>query len=366
MSERKGKGSRPAGRGTRSRRRKVSLLRRIKHRVKKRLYRHKWLGIAIAVALVILVALGIWVRDLRNRQMSYRIHSQSQIDVGAGYRTTTYEGREYRYNNLVTTILYAGLDSSGDLKATKQYTVAPRADSVMLLVLDEYHKKMTVVALSRDTMTQIHRYTLNGRDRGLYEDHLGYAYTYGDGGEVSCKNLCQAVSDMLGGIPINEYIINNVSALSALGDMIGPVAVTVPNDDLADEGLAKGSVIEVDGSNLETFVRQRDTGEDLSNVGRMERQRAYVKAAMGQLAGSLKDDPTGAWERLLSAERSIRMSITRNRYLDLANAFEKVSFEDDSYYTPEGEQVVGAEHDEFYPDMDRLRARVIELFYLEQ
>ena len=51
---------------------------------------------------------------------------------------------------------------------------------------------MTILSINRDTMTDIRRYTMNGNDKGLYTTHIGYAYSYGDGGKVSCESLCEA------------------------------------------------------------------------------------------------------------------------------------------------------------------------------
>ena len=57
----------------------------------------------------------------------------------------------------------------------------------------------------------IRRYSRSGSDMGTYVSHLGYAYSYGDGGEVSCEDLREAVSNLLGGIPVNEYAVTNRS-----------------------------------------------------------------------------------------------------------------------------------------------------------
>ena len=70
-------------------------------------------------------------------------------------------------------------------------------------------------------------------------------------------------------------------ALEGLVDVIGPVKVTVPNDDL--EEYEKGSVVEINASNVDRFLHYRDTSRDFSNEGRMERQKAYIMAAADQI-----------------------------------------------------------------------------------
>ena len=338
---------------------------RLKHWIKRWLRRRKWflLGAAIIMA-AILVGGFLLMRDTA-RQKGYRVQAAHAVDVAGGYRTVTYEGKNYRYNNRITTILYAGIDSDGKLAATSKYTLAPRADSISLVVLDEMHKKVTIIALSRDTMTDIRKYTLNGKNRGMMTDHLGYAFTYGDGGKVSCKSLCEAVSNLLYGIPINGYVVSNRASLEMLGGIVGPVEVVVPNDDLSALGFRAGEKVTIDQTNLEAFVRSRDTAQDLSNVGRMERQQAYIEGAINRIISLLTNDPYTAWEKMERAEDSVMTNITRSRYLDLTKVLKNTAYSPGQYYTPEGRQVVASDHDEFYPDQDLLRQKVIELFYLE-
>lgn len=83
----------------------------------------------------------------------------------------------------------------------------------MLIVLDEVSKKMSVVAINRDTMTEVHRFSRNGDDLGVYVTHLGYAYTNGDGGEASCENLKTAVSTLFNNLPIDGYMVSNQTSI---------------------------------------------------------------------------------------------------------------------------------------------------------
>ena len=338
----------------------------LKGRIKRRLSRHKWLMPCIAVTLIVLVVAAVWMVKTVENQAGMRVSAGSAFNIGSGYRDITYRGRSYRYNTRITTILFAGVDSDGELVKSAKYTSAPRADSISLIVLDEVKHNITVIALNRDTMTKIRKFTLGGKDRGMMKDHLGYAYTYGDGGEVSCRNICEAVSELMYGIPVNEYIITGRGSLSTLGNLVGDVEVTVPNDDLEELGYIKGSRRIINGDNIETFVRTRDTGLDLSNVGRMERQRTYIDGAIGQIQSLVADDPSGAWRKMKDVEGYMQTNITRSRYLDLVKVLRNTSYDQGSYYTPEGRQVVASDHDEFYPDEEALLKKVVEIFYIEK
>ena len=318
------------------------------------------------LAVIIVGVAGVLMYRQVMAQRGFDVAIGNQVDVGTGYRQIEYNGKKYRYNDRITTIVYAGLDAEDALEVSSQYTLAPRADSISVIVMDDYHSRMSIIALSRDTMTEIHKYTLNGRDRGPFVDHLGYAYTYGEGGRVSGMNLCKAISDLLGGVPVRNYVVSSRGSIPMIADAIGPVEVVVPNDDLSERGFSKGETVVIDGSNLETFIRSRETAEDLSNTGRMERQRAYIEAAIGKLTDYFTTKSSSAWDTMLKAEGCVQTNITRNHYLDLTKTLRNTAFDEDAYYMPLGQNVAGADYDEFYPDRERLRELVVDLFYIEQ
>lgn len=345
-------------------RRRRNRKRRFSHWVK---YNRKIIIFTGVLVLAAAAGTGIWIAHALRTQQARHVTAGNSVNMGSGYRHINYNGKNYQYNTLITTVLYAGIDSEGAIEPGQSYTGAPRADSINLVILDEKDKTMTIMALNRDTMTDIRRYTVSGKDRGTYVSHLGLAYTYGDGGEASCENLREAVSELLYGIPINEYVITNRSSLPYLNDLVGGVTVTVPNSDLAADypEFQEGAAVTLTDENIETFLRSRDTGEDFSNDGRMERQRAFMTAYTEQFTDLAKEDPNGLWNQMEEMEKYVQTSITKNKYLDLAGTLEQVSFTPDNYYTPEGEDLLGELHDEFYADEDALLEQVISLFYEE-
>lgn len=330
----------------------------------------KWRRL-IPLLLVLIVAVlagGIWLA-LNNQDLNQvSIAADRQVNVGSGYRNITYKGKQYRYNNRITVILCAGLDSDTPLVKNSMYTIAPRADSISLIVMDELHKKMTIIALNRETMTRIRRYTVSGKKSGLYVDYLCYAYTYGDGDKASCDGLCEAVSMLLYNIPVNNYVIINRASMNLLSELIGPVEVTVPNNDLAEinGAFTENAKVTIDSSNVEMFVRHRDTTTHFSNAGRMQRQQAYITGAMNRFRKLMNDEPGLFWAKIQEAENYVQTNITRSHYLELTRIMNHTAFTNRDYYIPEGKQVAGGLHDEFYPDEEQLLQKVIELFYIEQ
>ena len=323
------------------------------------------LGLAAAVVFVGLAA-AVVVNKL-NEQKNYHVTGANSVDVGAGYRYTEYNGKKYQYNNRVTTLLYAGLDSFDELKQTATYGDKARADSIMLIVLDEASKKMSVVAINRDTMTEVHRFSRNGGDLGTYVTHLGYAYANGDGGTASCENLKTAVSTLFNDLPIDGYMVSNQTSIVMINDLVGGVTVTVPNNDLATKypELTEGNIVTLDESNVRAYVQQRDTAVDFSNEGRIERQKSFVLSFMDEFGTLVKDNSMQVWDELEECSNWMQTDITKNRYLSLADAFSQTNLAPDSYYILEGEDQLGELHDEFYYDEDALQELIIKLFYRE-
>ena len=326
----------------------------------------KFAAAAALLCIVVLSAGGFFLLHSQKEQSRLHVTAGNSVDMKGGYRTITWKDKEYQYNSLITTILYAGLDSTDPLKASETYSNKARADSVSVVILDKKKKKMSILALNRDTMTEIRRYTRTGEDMGTYVSHLGYAYSYGDGGEVSCEDLKEAVENLLG-ISIDEYAVTNQSSITSINDLVGGVTVTVPNDDLAAmyPELKKGAVVTLDDSNVKDFLQHRDTAADFSNEGRIERQQAYVTAYVDLLKDRLASEPDQLWQEIGQMNDYLQTSITKNKYLSLARLLEKVSFTDADYYRPTGKDSAGELHDEFYVDEDALKQLVIYLFYEE-
>lgn len=329
-------------------------------------HNNKFAAAAALLCIVVLSAGGFFLLHSQKEQSRLHVTAGNSVDMKGGYRTITWKDKEYQYNSLITTVLYAGLDSTDPLKASETYSNKARADSISVVILDKKKKKMSILALNRDTMTEIRRYTRTGEDMGTYVSHLGYAYSYGDGGEVSCEDLKEAVEKLLG-ISIDEYAVTNQSSITSINDLVGGVTVTVPNDDLAAmyPELKKGAVVTLDDSNVKDFLQHRDTAADFSNEGRIERQQAYVTAYVDLLKDRLASEPDQLWQEIGQMNDYLQTSITKNKYLSLARLLEKVSFTDADYYRPTGKDSAGELHDEFYVDEDALRQLVIDLFYEE-
>lgn len=333
--------------------------------------RKTWKQNDIIVALVVVLSLSLagcaFPFSKKEENISDVETSIEAENENADYHSIIYNNKKYVYNTQITSLLYAGVDASEVLTTTNRYTIAPRADSVELVILDNYHKSIKILALSRDTITEVERYTMNGNSRGTYETQLGYAYAYGDGGKNSCTNLTEAVSNLLGEIPIHEYVVTNNGSVKQLNNMLGGITVKVPNDDLVKEypELKKDAIVTLDESNAEAFVRWRDTSIPFTNNGRMERQQAFSSSFLQKFMEQISTDANVVWKKIESMSSCLQTSINKSQYLTLAELLNQLNYSEADYYYLEGENVQGEQHDEFYPDENALEKMIIELFYLE-
>lgn len=336
--------------------------------MKKLIMKNKKIRSPFTVILLIVLTfiITVYLEDLQTEVLAEPEESDIYTQE-EDYHSIIYNNKKYVYNPQITAVLYAGVDSDNELVTYNRYSIAPRADSIELIVLDNYHKVIKVLAISRDTITDVERYTMNGNSRGKYDTQLGYAFSYGDGGKASCQNLTQAVSELLGGVPIHEYVITNNSSIAVLNKMVGGITAKVPNDDLVQDypELKKNAVVTLDDTNVEAFVRWRDTSIPYSNKGRMERQQAFSSVFLKKFKQEIVNDPSGVWKKIESMSPYIETSITKNQYLTLVDLVNDLTFSEKDYYYIDGKDVQGERYDEVYLDKDSLEKTIVDLFYIE-
>lgn len=97
----------------------------------------KQIIISLVICLAVALFAAVFIHIEQTKQRSMQITAGNTHNVGNSYRNIVYKGQEYQYNNRITNILYAGVDSTGKLEASSQYGNKARADSIALVVMDE-------------------------------------------------------------------------------------------------------------------------------------------------------------------------------------------------------------------------------------
>ena len=336
-------------------------------------------GTAKKILLVILLvlaaaAIGFFLHiRLQRQQAVYQVKVdenalENREEGEVSYRKIEVDGQTYRYNTGITNILYMGVDTeSADEADVETAQAAGQADAIMLLSVDRRTRDVQIIAIPRDTMTKIRMYDNAGNYLGKATQHLSLAYAYGDGEDKSCRLVAEAVSQLLEDIPIQKYISSDLSSISQINDLVGGVTVTVPGDDLEYLGARckKGRTLKREGEMAEQFVRSRNTEEDFSNAGRMERQKVYLTAYLEKLQERANEDMEGLLSDIEDLEDLTVSNLTATDLEQLLTILSENDLNEENYHILEGEDRLGELHDEFYADEEKLQELILDLYYVK-
>lgn len=279
-----------------------------------------------------------------------------------------HNGKAYRYNEDIITILCMGVDQSGEVLGSETgfSGQSGQADTIFMAVLNEADNQLTIIAVSRDTMTEIPVFDAKGGYIGENINHLGLAYAFGDGRETSCQYMVDAVSKLFYGIPINGYAAVNMSAIAVLNDAVGGVTVTVP-EDFEDAGpeYKKGEPLHLDGSQAESFVRWRNSEEDGSNNQRISRQKQYLTEFIKTASKAVQEDYTLPVELYQGLSAQMVTDLNLDKAVYLATEALDMEFKEENLITLQGKAAKGNVYDEFYADDDALYELILDTFYVE-
>ncbi len=112
--------------------------------------------------------------------------------VQEGGQYIVYNGVTYKYNENVTTLLFMGTDKR-DLNDQNEQGTGGQADVIVMMALDLKNRKLTMVNVPRDTMTDVAIYSASGYYTGMKKQQICLSYAYGDGKKTSCNNTLASV-----------------------------------------------------------------------------------------------------------------------------------------------------------------------------
>ena len=151
---------------------------------------------------------------------------------------------------------------------TRDNTDTGRSDAMIILTVDQVHKKVKMTSLARDTRVEI---------EGYGYEKLCHAYAYG-GPELAIQTINR-------NLDIRDYVTVNFEQLASIIDLLGGVVVNVDQDeaDVFNSMFASDTVpaitetgdIRLTGAQAVGYARNRTTGSD---VARQSRQREVLTA----------------------------------------------------------------------------------------
>lgn len=271
-----------------------------------------------------------------------------------------YQGEVYEYNEDIMTFLVMGIDKDSQVRESRGKTDGGQADALFLVILNPDDQGIRILAINRDTMTDIEMYGYGQTAHAQIANQHGF----GDGKELSCELTVKAVSRLLYDLPIHGYAAINMSAIPKLNDAVGGVTVTVP-EDLAwiNRGWTRGAEVTLKGQDAYDYVHYRDINEFESARGRLARQKAYLTEFINNARAAVKKDITLPLTLYGELSKYMVTDVTVDELAYLAGEVLDYHLEGDPVYTMEGTTRMGEKHEEFYPDEEALKGLMIELFY---
>lgn len=328
-------------------------------------------NLAAAAAVLMLAGAGIlaWQQAQKrsealeaSRRDAQAVAEKSEFEEDAA-ETITYDGVTYRYKEDIRSYLLMGIDKTTAAEKDSAGR-SGQADTITLLVRDGEEKKLHILEIPRDTMTQIEVYDAQGKSLGMTEDHINIQYAYGDGRGSSCRLMTEAVSNLLYQIPVHEYCAMMMDGISVLNDAVGGVTITVPQEGFSFEGqeYEPGTEVILSGTMAEAFVRYRDTDESLSSLKRMENQNVFLESWMRQAQEMASKDAGFAARLYMTLEPYLVTDMTNDLFADLLT--DTSAFETEKQMLP-GSGSAGENFDEYHVDENALYELVLEMFYEE-
>lgn len=271
-----------------------------------------------------------------------------------------YNGQAYEYNHNLKNILFMGLDNNAEMQQENVPGGGAQADCILLISLDKEHNTTNVLQISRDSMTDVDIYDVNGNYYTTIRSQIATQYAYGNGAKNSCWAMKKTVSEFLYELPIDGYIALDIAAVSKINDVLGGVTITVQEDyTRVDPAFKKGATLTLTGSQAEKYVRYRDISITGDNNFRMRRQVQYIPA----LFQTFREKTKNSRDEIEHLYTEISSYVTTDLSVDELNNMAGYFWNEEDVYYVEGESVPGEEFEEFHVDDKRLKDMIMKMFY---
>lgn len=321
--------------------------------------------LAVAVLLVILV---IFSRGNKENPLTSTEYVKTTEDASSGTDkwqegVISYNGKNYRYNTSIKSYLFLGVDQDGPVVKAKDGISGGQSDAMFLLVADDRNKTLSVIAINRNTMTNVKVYDEDGEYVNTARLQICLQHGYGDGMRVSCLRSVDAVSELFYDLPISGYLSINMDALPIINDAIGGVTVEVL-DDLENTGknvsLKKGETVTLTGDEAYVYLRSRDTSVFDSAGERLNRQMQYMTALFAKMKTVTESNPS-IFKTINSSIKDY--TVSSMDFVKLAEMSADYTFDESHMYTIPGETVQGEVFEEYNVDDPALYEMILDIFY---
>ncbi len=318
------------------------------------------LSVILAVILILVSALFIVLKvgeaRLRNRRQDADVKlpasgSESVPEDADAY----YNGDAYSYNDKLINILVLGVDRRKPNASNKH-----QADALYLISLDTDANAVRVIAISRNTVTDVDSYDINGDYFSTGKQQICLAYTYGKDDKKSSENTVKAVSNLLYGVPISGYYTIFMNAVEDIVNAVGGVPVHITEDMTSiSSKMRQGADITITGNTALPYLRHRSG----SNALRLERQKAFISSFVTQAKAAMMKDLSLPVKMYNKLAKNTVTNVTAASAAYLASEALEADFK---MIGIEGVTGTDGIYETFTPDEDRLYQLLLDVFYKKQ
>ena len=346
----------------------------------KRRRQHKGLQIlaGILCVLILLTAIaagGLWYLREQGRKRLLVERPETTITAPEGAEISpdgtyvTYEGRHYKRNENVVSILVMGVDRKENDNVNPD-TLLPgeqgQADTIMVGALDTETGELKIINISRDSMVDVDIYNVDGEYAGVENMQICLAYAYGDGAHLSCQNVSKSVTRLLYGMPIDLYASIDLPAVNVLNDAVGGVTLDVLEDlSKADPSLTKGAIVTLNGDQARIYVQSRDYESLDANNARMARQKQYLAGFLNKVAKQVRSNLSTILTLYQAAQTYMTTDIDLSQTAYLASIAFTRDITADTIRTVPGEVTEGEQFAEYHVDDNALYQILLDAYYQE-
>lgn len=314
------------------------------------------LGFAIVLtsAYFILLSLG---KDKLVDNTGVKVEQNEEFIVNEDM--VTYKGENYKVNPNITSILVVGVDKE-NVNEQSSFGHNGQADTIFLVSLDTKTKAVKIVPISRETMVDFDRFSVDGQYAGIKNGQICLSYAYGNDAKSGSENVKSAVSRLLCGVNINSFVTVDLRVIWALTEAVGGVEVTSLE---TVEPFVKGEKVTLKGRQAVWYVQRRGTDVDANNR-RQARQKQFLKAFASKAGNKIVSDFT----KLIKYYNTAKPYFTSDLDLSEITYLAKTCLSKDigeklEYVTISGETKMGEKYVEFYPEENSVYEAVLNAFY---
>ena len=313
----------------------------------------------------------------RRRQVDYAFFATNEYSEQNAFnrqqlfrnKELIYGGKRYLRHTGIRAVLLLGLDrTADDLMEERAPWEQGQTDAIFLLAHNTARNTVKILKIPRDTMAVMPG--TNAENQVISEGiaQITLAYTAGNGVDESCRVTCEVVSRLLGGIPIDHYMLGDLNIVADVNDLVGGVTVRVPKDqtEWTDPAFRPGETITLHGKDAERFIRARNKEKSFTALERMERQQIYIIAFEKQLKQCLKNDQDIVEKMFDTMEGDMLTDMKRKEYVDLTlSILGSGTLSEKDFATLPGEPWAGPVYDEYHPHYADIDREILDLFYYE-